>query len=593
MITSDLITEASSFPTISDSKDSLILSTSTNTDSTCANCQATILQEKFAQLETKIDTIFSLASTLNSKHLHHNSQALFNLSASSTDCLDSMKNSRCINLVVRLIYEEWNELYDFYDLFKQKRLEQSSFTLLSDRICLLEILNRRLLSRELANQTLANLIGVTNTSKELRIYESIKKLNVYSHKFYSYLISRIDTQTLDCVYIEDHVMTSSLELFSCDTLNSLNENLNDLAKRSLDEEQRFYLCKLGGSQAICEFFTIICTFIKFIESSSIENQISKILNKLTLSSILVLNNLTASQSIGDQLCTRKYWLTSVFSFLTNLINKAVTNSDNSTDIHDLIKTLVCLLRNLAASVNTKSSSSLILNQHNFPKLLTKLCLFYNIHNQRPCNLKVSIQALLNFSTLSSANKEAICNVPDALSLFISLVGPVPKDGNSKSQIFQVIEELASSLLRSLSVVFTRSPKLKKILKTNNLYTILLNYSLYSPNLKIVANSCGILWSLSARSSQEQKILLDLGAHTRLTLLAHSTNKLISMISIATLKNLLKMKNNGNSSDTITDSTSGLDLSVSSSSSISLFTNIPILAGRSRMQRLETEKEKDG
>lgn len=73
-----------------------------------------------------------------------------------------------------------------------------------------------------------------------------------------------------------------------------------------------------------------------------------------------------------------------------------------------------------------------------------------------------------------------------------------------------IEELASSLLRSLSVHCSKTYALREILRESRLYTVILDHSLLSNNLNIVANACGILWSLSAKSSEEQALLLDLG-----------------------------------------------------------------------------------
>ena len=152
------------------------------------------------------------------------------------------------------------------------------------------------------------------------------------------------------------------------------------------------------------------------------------------------------------------------------------------------------------------------------------------------------------------NKESICNVPGALKLFLSLLKPSIATFKTtkneiniiKSQVLTAIEELASSLLRSLSVHCSKHLKLRNLLKESHLYTILLDHSLYSSNLNIVANACGILWSMSAKSCEEQKYLLQLGAEMRLRLLAHSTNKLISIICMATLRNLLKSKKCGNS-----------------------------------------------
>lgn len=149
-----------------------------------------------------------------------------------------------------------------------------------------------------------------------------------------------------------------------------------------------------------------------------------------------------------------------------------------------------------------------------------------------------------------------------------------------------IEELASSLLRSLSVYCSKTHALRKILRESKLYTVILDHLLLSNNLNIVANACGILWSMSAKSTEEQVILLDLGADEKLTEMAKTSNKLISIISMATLKNLQHHKsnrkcrvpndsnNNNCYNNSFTDSTSGLDLSVSSSSSFSFY---PVLS----------------
>ncbi len=49
---------------------------------------------------------------------------------------------------------------------------------------------------------------------------------------------------------------------------------------------------------------------------------------------------------------------------------------------------------------------------------------------------------------------------------------------------------------------------------------------------------GTLWNLSARSSEDQKSLWDMGAVSMLRNLVHSKHKMISMGSAAALKNLL-------------------------------------------------------
>lgn len=135
----------------------------------CTNCQSNLLERKFVQLEHKIDTIFSLASALNSRSLEQNSQALYQMSEAQEN-RTSMKNAQCLSLVVRISYDEWNELYEFFNLYKQRRLERNAFSLFKNKSTFIEILNRRLLSRRLANQTLSNLIPSTLVQKVLILF---------------------------------------------------------------------------------------------------------------------------------------------------------------------------------------------------------------------------------------------------------------------------------------------------------------------------------------------------------------------------------------------------------------------------------------
>ena len=225
------------------------------------------------------------------------------------------------------------------------------------------------------------------------------------------------------------------------------------------------------------------------------------------------------------------------------------------------------------------------------------------------------------------NKEKICNVNGALRFFVSLLETSSGTSN-KSDI--AIEEVVSGLLRSLSVYFAMHDHIRNRLRGLNFYKILLYRSLSSGNMNVVANACGILWSMSARCSKDQYLFFTLGAEARLKALTHSTNKLISMTSMATLKNLYSSHSITSSaissmtnsllipphSPTFTvasscsssisntfmpspSSENSLDLSVSSSSSrlsssasssFSYYSNPPMLANRSRKQMFESSQD---
>lgn len=128
----------------------------------CEKCQ---FEMKFSNLEVKIDTIFSLASTLNSQNLEQNSQILYNMSESNLN-FDSIQNSNCLQLVIKIVYDEWNEFFEFFHLYKQNKLEENMFSLFKNKRNFIQILQRRLLSRKLGNQTMFNLI-ISNSKTEV------------------------------------------------------------------------------------------------------------------------------------------------------------------------------------------------------------------------------------------------------------------------------------------------------------------------------------------------------------------------------------------------------------------------------------------
>ncbi|RZF44944.1 hypothetical protein LSTR_LSTR014880 [Laodelphax striatellus] len=76
-----------------------------------------------------------------------------------------------------------------------------------------------------------------------------------------------------------------------------------------------------------------------------------------------------------------------------------------------------------------------------------------------------------------------------------------------------------------------------LLREHNCLPLLLQ-QLQSPSLTVVSNACGTLWNLSARCSQDQRALWDLGAVPMLRSLVHSKHRMISMGASAALKNLL-------------------------------------------------------
>ena len=72
--------------------------------------------------------------------------------------------------------------------------------------------------------------------------------------------------------------------------------------------------------------------------------------------------------------------------------------------------------------------------------------------------------------------------------------------------------------------------------------------LRSPSTRVVSNSCGILWNLSARCIEDQELLWELGAVSMLKTLVHSKHKSISTSSASALRNLMAVKPGSSSTD---------------------------------------------
>jgi hypothetical protein len=266
------------------------------------------------------------------------------------------------------------------------------------------------------------------------------------------------------------------------------------------------------------------------------------------------------------------------------------------------------------------------NEFNFTHLLTKCMLIYSLKrtgtnqidshvmNQQQPNqstLKSILNALLNLSSNSIENKSTICHVNGALTFLLDIISCTTSDSGLillamiATKPDDSVTELAICLIRSLSVYYSMNDHLRTELNSLKFYNILLDMALTSSNLNIVSNACCILWSMTSRSSADNGLLFSLGIESRLKSLSYSTSKLISMASLATLKNLYssglnKSAKPGSSSSDSSPSTSTsphLTSSLSSSSSYYSGLNVqlggqqqPLLVNRTRKQNLEISNE---
>lgn len=189
-----------------------------------------------------------------------------------------------------------------------------------------------------------------------------------------------------------------------------------------------------------------------------------------------------------------------------------------------------VLRNL--SWRADASSKEILREVGAVTGLMKAAMLDNKEN----TLKSILSALWNLSAHCTENKSEICSVDGALGFLVDML---TYETPSKSL---AIVENSGGILRNISSQIAVRDDHREILRQHDCLRILLD-QLKSPSLTIVSNACGTLWNLSAKCTQDQEALWEMGAPSMLRSLNHSKHKMIAMGSSAALKNLLSVRPN--------------------------------------------------
>ena len=276
--------------------------------------------------------------------------------------------------MVQIIYDEWHEIYEFYEAFYQKSLGKNNFfSGLSNRANLAGVLQRRLNARLQAAQALFNLAHNSHASKrELKILDLITKIRQYNENFlnsFSLKISEINETNPNLISYENDA------LLDVDVLKQLKENVSELSKRSFDEEQRLSLIEFGGLQVISELLEVHWNFLSQF--------INETVSKITRDSLTILTNLTLVEKLHTQVCTKRHLLRAIHRCLKVQL-ESLAHDTNFPIAHDLIKITSCLIRNLSSKPEKSNSSDehsqaiLTLNETNFSDLLTRCAILHSI-----------------------------------------------------------------------------------------------------------------------------------------------------------------------------------------------------------------------
>ena len=147
-------------------------------------------------------------------------------------------------------------------------------------------------------------------------------------------------------------------------------------------------------------------------------------------------------------------------------------------------------------------------------------------------------ALWNISAHSVENRHHICRTRTGISTLVSLLSYHSPSGAT------VVIENVGGILRNLSNVISLHEDYRKQFRESGGLAKLVQH-LKSKNRTVLSNATGILWNLSARCPEDQKLLWDLGCVPLLDVLQTSPAKNIGENARAALRNLLAFGQSNN------------------------------------------------
>lgn len=282
-----------------------------------------------------------------------------------------------------------------------------------------------------------------------------------------------------------------------------------IMKLSFEEEHKNSICELGGLQTVGEILAV-----DFMVNKECNDPYAIALRKYAG---MVLINLTYNDAKNKAvLCT-----------MTSTL-KAIIGQLQLTEEEDLIQVFAGIIRNISwrPDENTQRSLQSINAVRALmmctQKLKTEVC------------IRAVLSAVWNLSAHNSENKEEICRTPGSLKFLAFALSY-----RSPSKSIDVAEN-AGGILRNISSHIAVNSSYRQILREEGCMQTLVS-QLRSPSTRVVSNSCGVLWNLSARCVEDQELLWELGAVSVLKTLIHSKHKSISASSAAALRNLLAVK----------------------------------------------------
>lgn len=424
----------------------------------------------------KIDMVMSMMSALSSSSSQSDADGVKLLLAlsQSSETLSVLRHSMCMNVLIKFIHN-----------YEETTPEQA------------EIKTKAL-------QALHNIIESNPAAKQRRcersVFATLNKVRSHCDKLFAFIHNIKHQKSIATTELEDiHA--------SC---NALMVVLRKIFKFSSDKElHRPAILSLGGLHTMADILISDYQLPKNKDQKKIIGH-----NSETIAiTITILINLT----YGD--INNKIILCNIPNFLNALMYHLYSLDEQ------IMSKGAQVLRNLSCKATPEIKECL--NKCNAAVALMEAV---DGANSEPTIQHIT-SALWNISAHSIDNRHKVCRTKNGIETLVGLLSY-----NSPSGATVIIENVGG-VLRNLSNVISQEEGYRRRFREAGGLAKLVQH-LKSRNRVVLANATGILWNLSARCPENQKLLWDLGCIPLLDVLQSTKQKNTSENARGALRNLL-------------------------------------------------------
>lgn len=423
----------------------------------------------------KLDMVMSMMSILSTTSKSDDDSVKLLLALSqSSETCSVLRQSMCINHLIQVVHNTEQKLS-----------------------------GRQAENRLKAAEALHNIIESNTDRKqrkcELSVLGALEKVRAHCDMLFHFVNASRLQQRSSSTHIEELQK-------SC---TNLMLALRKLFKYSNEKElYRPAILSLGGLQAMAEILVV-----DYYLSTQTNMQMVKHSSDTIAITITILINLT----YGD--ISNKHLICAFPHFLKSLVQQIYSMDEQ------VVSKAAQVLRNLSCKATPEIKEAL-LHCHAATALMEAVD-----HANGETTIQHITSALWNISAHSVKNRHKVCQTPNGICTLVGLLSY-----NSPSGATVVIENVGG-VLRNLSNVISLDERYRRVFREAGGLAKLVQH-LKSKNRTVLSNSTGILWNLSARCPDNQKLLWDLGCVPLLDVLQTHRQKNIAENARAALRNLL-------------------------------------------------------